>query len=70
MIDDDNFFFLPLIYAFQLYSMNLIAKAKELKLEQKKSDAILFQMLPTSVAIRLKQTGRVSCRSSPEQTRN
>lgn len=70
MIDDDNFFFLLLIYAFQLYSMNLIAKAKELKLEQKKSDAILFQMLPTSVAIRLKQTGRVSCRSSPEQTRN
>lgn len=42
--------------------MNLVEKAKELKLEQKKSDAILFQMLPTSVAIRLKQTGRVSRR--------
>jgi hypothetical protein len=40
--------------------MNLVEKAKELKLEQKKSDALLFQMLPTSVAIRLKQTGRVS----------
>jgi class 3 adenylate cyclase len=39
--------------------MNLVEKAKELKLEQKKSDALLFQMLPTSVAIRLKQTGRV-----------
>lgn len=43
----------------QLYSMNLVEKAKELKLEQRKSDAILFQMLPTSVAIRLKQTGKV-----------
>lgn len=40
--------------------MNLVEKAKELKMEQKKSDALLFQMLPTSVAIRLKQTGRVS----------
>lgn len=43
----------------QLYSMNLVEKAKELRQEQKKSDAILFQMLPTSVAIRLKQTGKV-----------
>lgn len=60
MIDDDNRRFS--FHAFQLYSMNLVEKAKELKLEQKKSDAILFQMLPTSVAIRLKQTGRVSLR--------
>lgn len=60
MIDDDNRRFS--FYTFQLYSMNLVEKAKELKLEQKKSDAILFQMLPTSVAIRLKQTGRVSRR--------
>ncbi|KAG5683567.1 hypothetical protein PVAND_012840 [Polypedilum vanderplanki] len=43
----------------QLYSMNLAEKAKELRLEQKKSDAILFQMLPTSVAIKLKQTRQV-----------
>ncbi|CRK87152.1 CLUMA_CG000961, isoform A [Clunio marinus] len=43
----------------QVYSMNLVQKARELKLEQKKSDALLFQMLPTSVAIRLKQTRRV-----------
>lgn len=42
--------------------MNLVEKAKELKLEQKKSDALLFQMLPTSVAIRLKQTGKVNLR--------
>lgn len=51
-------------FAFQLYSMNLVEKAKELKLEQRKSDAILFQMLPTSVAIRLKQTGKVRTRWS------
>ncbi|CRK95793.1 CLUMA_CG009250, isoform A [Clunio marinus] len=43
----------------QLYSLNLVEKARELKLEQQKSDALLFQMLPSSVAIRLKQTGRV-----------
>lgn len=39
--------------------MNLAEKAKELRQEQKKSDAILFQMLPTSVAIKLKQTRQV-----------
>lgn len=39
--------------------MNLAQKAKELRLEQKKSDALLFQMLPTSVAIKLKQTRQV-----------
>lgn len=43
----------------QLYSLNLAQKAKELRMEQKKSDAILFQMLPTSVAIKLKQTHQV-----------
>ncbi|XP_070495647.1 uncharacterized protein [Chironomus tepperi] len=43
----------------QLYSINLAEKAKELRQEQKKSDAILFQMLPTSVAIKLKQTRQV-----------
>jgi Heme NO binding associated len=44
----------------QLYSINLAKKAKELSIEQKKSDALLFQMLPTSVAERLKQEGSVS----------
>lgn len=39
--------------------MSLAQKAKELRMEQKKSDAILFQMLPTSVAIKLKQTRQV-----------
>lgn len=39
--------------------MNLAQKAKELKREKKKSDTLLFQMLPPSVAIRLKQTHQV-----------
>ncbi|CAO1407946.1 unnamed protein product [Diamesa hyperborea] len=43
----------------QLYSMNLAKKAKELKNEKRKSDSLLFQMLPTSVAIKLKQTHQV-----------
>lgn len=41
--------------------MNLAEKAQELKLEQKKTDALLFQMLPMSVAMKLKEKGRVSC---------
>jgi hypothetical protein len=53
MINDSKYFFI------QLYSLSLAIKAKELRLEQKKSDAILFQMLPTSVAIKLKQTRQV-----------
>lgn len=39
--------------------MNLAKKAKELKNEKRKSDSLLFQMLPTSVAIKLKQTHQV-----------
>jgi class 3 adenylate cyclase len=39
--------------------MNLAQKAKELREEQKRSDYLLFQMLPTSVAIKLKQTKQV-----------
>lgn len=41
--------------------MNLVEKARELKVEKKKADDLLYQMLPTSVAERLKQNGRVSC---------
>lgn len=64
MINDDKFcreqmFISDPTLFWQLYSMNLVEKAKELKVEQKKSDALLFQMLPTSVAMRLKQTGKV-----------
>ncbi|KAJ8932489.1 hypothetical protein NQ318_005547, partial [Aromia moschata] len=43
----------------QLYAANLAKKAKELKREKKKSDLLLFQMLPPSVATQLKQTRQV-----------
>ncbi|XP_018573653.1 uncharacterized protein LOC108912758 [Anoplophora glabripennis] len=43
----------------QLYAANLAKKAKELKREKKKSDLLLFQMLPPSVAVQLKQTRQV-----------
>ncbi|KAJ8956595.1 hypothetical protein NQ314_006681 [Rhamnusium bicolor] len=45
----------------QLYAANLAKKAKELKREKKKSDLLLFQMLPPSVATQLKQT-RQKCK--------
>lgn len=43
----------------QMYAVNLSEKAKELNREKKKSDALLFQMLPTSVAQQLKQAHQV-----------
>uniref|UniRef100_A0A6P7FZE2 guanylate cyclase n=1 Tax=Diabrotica virgifera virgifera TaxID=50390 RepID=A0A6P7FZE2_DIAVI len=43
----------------QLYAANLAKKAKELKREKKKSDLLLFQMLPPIVATQLKQTRQV-----------
>ncbi|KAF7265731.1 hypothetical protein GWI33_020814 [Rhynchophorus ferrugineus] len=43
----------------QVYAANLSKKAKELKREKKKSDLLLFQMLPPSVATQLKQTRQV-----------
>lgn len=43
----------------QLYAANLAKKAKELKREKRKSDTLLFQMLPPSVATQLKQTRQV-----------
>lgn len=42
-----------------MYACNLSEKAKELKSEQRKSDMLLFQMLPPSVAQTLKQTQKV-----------
>lgn len=44
---------------FQMYAMHLAQKAKELKREKRKSDSLLFQMLPPSVAMQLKQTHQV-----------
>ncbi|XP_018792582.1 PREDICTED: uncharacterized protein LOC108971164 [Bactrocera latifrons] len=43
----------------QMYAVNLAQKAKELKREKRKSDSLLFQMLPPSVAMQLKQTQQV-----------
>ncbi|KAL0268685.1 UNVERIFIED_CONTAM: hypothetical protein PYX00_010526 [Menopon gallinae] len=43
----------------QMYAANLADKARELNKEKKKSDALLFQMLPTSVAQQLKQMQQV-----------
>lgn len=43
----------------QLYAMTLALKAKELKKEKRKSDSLLFQMLPPSVAMQLKQQKQV-----------
>uniref|UniRef100_A0A1I8PRX9 guanylate cyclase n=2 Tax=Stomoxys calcitrans TaxID=35570 RepID=A0A1I8PRX9_STOCA len=43
----------------QVYALNLAEKAKELKREKRKSDSLLFQMLPPSVAMQLKHTQQV-----------
>lgn len=45
---------------FQMYAIHLAQKAKELKREKRKSDSLLFQMLPPSVAMQLKHTHQVS----------
>lgn len=42
-----------------MYALNLAQKAKELKREKRKSDSLLFQMLPPSVAMQLKHTQQV-----------
>ncbi|XP_033328040.1 uncharacterized protein LOC117221307 isoform X1 [Megalopta genalis] len=43
----------------QMYAANLAQKARELKQEKEKSDTLLFQMLPPSVAQQLKHTQQV-----------
>lgn len=43
-------------------------KAKELKREKRKSDMLLFQMLPPSVATQLKQTQKVPAEYYDEVT--
>ncbi|XP_071446194.1 uncharacterized protein [Hetaerina americana] len=43
----------------QMYAASLVAKASELREEKQKSDSLLFQMLPPSVAQQLKQTRQV-----------
>lgn len=50
-------------FLLQMYAASLIIKARELKVEKKKkSDTLLFQMLPPSVAQQLKQTQQVRTR--------
>ena len=43
----------------QIFANNIVRKAEELKREKKKSDRLLFQMLPPSVAQELKQKKQV-----------
>lgn len=57
-----------LLIAVQIYACNLSEKAKELKREKRKSDMLLFQMLPPSVATQLKQTQRVPAEYYDEVT--
>ena len=49
----------------QIFSLSLAKKAQELKMEKKKADKLLFQMLPPTVATSLqqkKQVNRQSCK--------
>ncbi|XP_055615471.1 uncharacterized protein LOC129761747 [Toxorhynchites rutilus septentrionalis] len=52
----------------QMYAVNLAHKAIELKREKRKSDSLLFQMLPPHVATQLKQARNVPARYYPEVT--
>ena len=47
----------------QIFSLNLAKKAHELKVEKKKADKLLFQMLPPTVAIALQQKKQVNAES-------
>lgn len=57
-----------ILLAVQIYACNLSEKAKELKREKRKSDMLLFQMLPPSVATQLKQTQKVPAEYYEEVT--
>lgn len=52
----------------QIFATNLIRKAEELKKEKKKSDRLLFQMLPPSVAQELKQKRQVQAKMYDQVT--
>ena len=47
----------------QVFSYNLAKKAHELKVEKKKADKLLFQMLPPTVALSLQQKKKVNAES-------
>ncbi len=52
----------------QVFANNLIIKAEELKKEKKKSDRLLFQMLPTTIANELKQKRTVQAKFYDQAT--
>lgn len=52
----------------QVFANNLIIKAEELKKEKKKSDRLLFQMLPTTIANELKQKRTVQAKYYDQAT--
>jgi len=52
----------------QVFANNLIVKAEELKREKKKSDRLLFQMLPASIAQELKQKRQVQAQYYDQAT--
>ena len=47
----------------QVFALNLAKKAHELKVEKKKADKLLFQMLPPTVAMSLQQKKKVNAES-------
>jgi len=50
-------------HTIQNYALGLSKKTKELRREKKRSDTLLYQMLPKSVALQLKLSKKV-CRAS------
>ncbi|ODN04011.1 Atrial natriuretic peptide receptor 1 [Orchesella cincta] len=52
----------------QVFANNLIVKAEELKKEKKKSDRLLFQMLPATIAQELKQKRQVQAQYYDQAT--
>lgn len=52
----------------QIFANTLILKAEELKKEKKKSDRLLFQMLPTTIANELKQKRQVQAKYYDQAT--
>ena len=47
----------------QVFALNLAKKAHELKVEKKKADKLLYQMLPPTVALSLQRKKRVNAES-------
>ncbi|KAI0212510.1 hypothetical protein LSAT2_002553 [Lamellibrachia satsuma] len=55
-----TFFIYRMTHRIQEYAVGLSDKTKELRREKKKSDSLLYQMLPKSVALQLKLSKKVS----------